>query len=56
MLADVSLTLGDGERLAVVGLSESGKSTLLSLAARFHDVDPGTVRVGGVDVRAAGRS
>lgn len=36
----------------MVGPSGSGKSTLLQLLARFHDVDAGAVRMGGVDVRA----
>ncbi|WP_433539902.1 ABC transporter ATP-binding protein [Streptosporangium sandarakinum] len=50
----VSLTVPEGQRLAVVGPSGAGKSTLLQLLARFHDVDAGAVRVGGVDVRAIG--
>ncbi|MFF8837257.1 ABC transporter ATP-binding protein [Streptomyces sp. NPDC015130] len=48
----LSLSVPQGERLAVVGPSGSGKSTLLQLLARFHDVDGGAVRLGGVDVRA----
>ncbi|WP_326808265.1 ABC transporter ATP-binding protein/permease [Streptomyces sp. NBC_01775] len=48
----VSLCVPEGQRLAVVGPSGAGKSTLLQLLARFYDVDAGTVRVGGVDVRA----
>ncbi|KOX24369.1 ABC transporter [Saccharothrix sp. NRRL B-16348] len=48
----VSLTVPEGQRLAVVGPSGAGKSTLLQLLARFYDVDAGAVRVGGVDVRA----
>ena len=40
-----------GQRLAVVGPSGAGKSTLLQLLARFYDVDAGSVRIGGVDVR-----
>ncbi|MER7035476.1 ABC transporter ATP-binding protein, partial [Streptomyces albidoflavus] len=47
-----SLTVPQGQRLAVVGPSGSSKSTLLQLLARFYDVDAGAVRVGGVDVRA----
>ncbi|MBG0814617.1 ABC transporter ATP-binding protein [Planomonospora sp. ID82291] len=50
----LSLSVPEGRRLAVVGPSGAGKSTLLQLLARFHDVDAGAVRVGGVDVRAIG--
>ncbi|RZS29664.1 ATP-binding cassette subfamily B protein [Herbihabitans rhizosphaerae] len=49
---DVSLSVPQGQRLAVVGPSGTGKTTLLQLLARFYDVDAGAVRVGGVDVRA----
>ncbi|RKT52421.1 ABC transporter ATP-binding protein [Saccharothrix australiensis] len=50
----VSLTVPEGQRVAVVGPSGAGKSTLLQLLARFYDVDAGAVRVGGVDVRSIG--
>ncbi|MFF8267530.1 ABC transporter ATP-binding protein [Streptomyces sp. NPDC016562] len=49
---NASLTVPQGQRLAVVGPSGAGKSTLLQLLGRFYDVDAGAVRVGGVDVRA----
>ncbi|MGP4104905.1 ABC transporter ATP-binding protein [Nonomuraea sp. KM90] len=52
VIGDLSLSVPEGRRLAVVGPSGAGKSTLLQLLARFHDVDAGVVRVGGVDVRA----
>ncbi|MGV9304125.1 ABC transporter ATP-binding protein [Nonomuraea sp. NPDC003727] len=52
VIDEVSLSVPEGQRLAVVGPSGAGKSTLLQLIARFYDVDAGAVRVGGVDVRA----
>ncbi|MEU5761238.1 ABC transporter ATP-binding protein [Nocardia sp. NPDC047648] len=54
VIDEVSLSVPEGQRVAIVGPSGAGKSTLLQLLARFYDVDDGTVRVGGVDVRAIG--
>ncbi|TDC27314.1 ABC transporter ATP-binding protein [Streptomyces sp. 8K308] len=51
VLDGLSLSVPEGQRLAVVGPSGAGKTTLLQLLARFHDVHAGAVRVGGVDVR-----
>lgn len=50
VLSHVSFTAREGEVTALVGPSGSGKSTCSKLAARFWDVDSGTVRVGDVDI------
>jgi osmoprotectant transport system ATP-binding protein len=52
-LVDVSLTVPQGQFLAIVGTSGSGKTTLLRLANRLIDPDQGTVRIHGEDVRGA---
>ncbi len=52
VLRDVSFTIRPGECLAITGETGSGKSTLLSLLMRFYDVDQGTIRVDGHDVRS----
>lgn len=53
VLRDVSLRIPAGSFVAVVGPSGSGKSTLAALLLRLHDPQQGSVRVGGIDVRAA---
>lgn len=50
-LEDVSFTVSAGETLALVGTAGSGKSTVSLLLPRFYDVDSGSVRIGGYDVR-----
>jgi ATP-binding cassette subfamily B protein len=53
VLHDVSLRIPSGSRLALVGPTGAGKSTLAKLAARLYDPTDGTVRFGGVDLRDA---
>jgi ATP-binding cassette subfamily B protein len=52
-LVDVSLRVGAGERLALVGSTGAGKSTVAKLMARMYDPDQGTVSFGQVDLRDA---
>jgi len=51
-LSDVSFRCLPGTMTALVGPSGSGKTTVIRLIARFFDVDKGSVRIGGVDVRS----
>lgn len=51
VLDGVSFEAHPGERVALLGVTGSGKSTLVSLITRFYDVTGGHVRVDGVDVR-----
>jgi len=47
-LADVSFTIAEGQRVALVGPSGAGKSTIVSLLLRFFDPQKGAIRIGGV--------
>ena len=51
VLQDVSLRVAPGERLALVGPTGAGKSTLAKLMARLYDPSEGVVLFGGVDLR-----
>ncbi|MCX5075312.1 ABC transporter ATP-binding protein/permease [Streptomyces sp. NBC_00513] len=51
VLDGFSLAIREGETVALVGASGSGKSTVSLLLPRFYDADRGTIRVGGHDVR-----
>lgn len=53
VLHGISLRVEPGAMVALVGSSGAGKSTLASLVPRLYDVDAGSVRIGGVDVRDA---
>ena len=51
VLRDLDLHIASGETIGVVGGTGSGKSSLVNLISRLYDVDQGSVRVDGVDVR-----
>ena len=51
ILKDVSFRVGDGETVALVGPTGSGKTSAMALIHRFYDVWEGSVRVAGHDIR-----
>lgn len=51
ILKDVSFHIPEQTSTAIVGPSGSGKTTICSLLARFYDVNAGSIRIGGYDVR-----
>lgn len=50
-LQEVSLTIAPGARIALVGASGAGKSTFVALLTRLYDVQRGSIRIDGVDLR-----
>ena len=51
-LTDVSLTIGAGEKLGIVGASGAGKSTLVALLLRLYDPESGSIEIDGVNTKA----
>lgn len=56
VLSDVSLTISPASTTAFVGLTGSGKTTLIKLLLRFYDPDAGSIRFDGVDIRSFAQS
>ena len=51
ILKDLSFTIPQGSKTAIVGPSGSGKTTIINLISRFYDVDSGEIRLGNKDIR-----
>lgn len=56
LIHDLDLTIGAGEKTAIVGPTGAGKTTLINLIMRFYDVRHGAIRIDGVDIRDMERS
>ena len=51
VLMDINLSIASGETIGIIGGTGSSKTSLVNLINRLYDVDEGSVRVGGIDVR-----
>ncbi len=55
VLKDVSFTIEPGQKVAFVGATGAGKSSILNLIGRYYDIQKGAIRVDGVDIRKLSR-
>ena len=51
VLVDFNLSIASGEKVAIVGATGSGKSTVIKLLLRYYDVQEGAITIDGVDIR-----
>lgn len=56
LMKDISVRVNPGEMVAIVGPTGAGKTTLVNLLMRFYDVDGGSIKVDGVDIKKITRS
>lgn len=56
LIENFNLRVGSGKRVAIVGPTGCGKSTVINLLMRFYDVDSGKISVDGIDIREVLRS
>ena len=55
LIRDLNLQVSPGQRVAIVGPTGCGKTTLINLLMRFYDVSDGTIRAAGKDIRKVSR-
>ena len=55
LIEDLNLTVRPGEKVAIVGPTGAGKTTLVNLLMRFYEVDGGRIAIDGVDIRSIPR-
>ncbi len=51
VINDLSFTIDEGSKVAIVGPSGSGKTTIINLISRFYDVDSGSIKIANTDIR-----
>ena len=56
LIQDMNLKARTGERIAIVGPTGCGKTTIINLLMRFYDADSGTIKIDGIDVNGVTRS
>lgn len=56
LFQDLSFTVQPGQRVAIVGPTGAGKTTLINLLMRFYDVQSGSITVDGIDIRSFSRN
>lgn len=52
VLKDISLYAKPGQKIAFVGSTGAGKTTIINLLTRFYDIDQGSITIDGIDIRA----
>lgn len=55
VIRDFSAQIEPGQKIAIVGPTGAGKTTLVNLLMRFYDMDDGTIRLDGIDIRELSR-
>lgn len=56
LMSDISFSVKEGQKIAIVGATGAGKTTLINLLMRFYEIDGGTILLDGIDTRSLSRA